>query len=411
MKKEPDSFNHYHADGVSLNGEQQPFLARLRYYSWLSATLLFAPWLVTILLYLPFIENKPTMFLVLLPGLAIALHIQMTLYRNLHLNYSELANKLLFPTLGIANWITLCRAAAIVALAGFLPIAIWDKHLLTTAFSWAPGCLYLAISLSDLLDGFAARKTKRITELGKRLDIETDAAGLLVASLVAIALGRLPIMYVLVGIAYYLFSLGIWLRKKQYKPLKALQQRPYSRIIAGFQMGLVAMVLLPLFQPTFTSLAAIIFMTPLLLGFLRDWLVVSYRVKTNTEQSANLDTLSESPFIRALPLLLRLIIIWTGIHTIITHTNLAFLPWLVAHSMLCLLAVFGFMGRSSCLLLILLLASTQSPFGATIVTIVTFTSATLLMLIGTGTISLWAPEESILYRRFPKKSDKSDLMP
>ena len=262
----------------------------------------------------------------------------------------------------------------------------YAKKVLATAYSWAPGCLYLAIALTDLLDGFAARKTKRITELGKRLDIETDAAGLLAASLVAIALGRLPILYVLVGIAYYLFSLGIWLRKKQGKPLKDLQQRPYSRIIAGFQMGLVAVVLLPLFQQAFTHLAAIIFMTPLLLGFLRDWLVVSCRVQTDREQRTLLDTFGESLPVQSLPLVLRLVI-----------------PWLIAHSVLCLLAVLGFMGRSSCLLLILLLASNESPFGATIVTTVTFTSATLLMLLGTGAGSIWAPEETVLDRRFHKK--------
>ena len=37
--------------------------------------------------------------------------------------------------------------------------------------------------LADLLDGFVARRQQRQTELGQRLDIETDAAGLLVALL------------------------------------------------------------------------------------------------------------------------------------------------------------------------------------------------------------------------------------
>ena len=393
--------NHVQA-GYTM-AAQQTALVRLRQYTWLAALLLFAPWLVAIFLNRYVIQNEPIFFLALLPGFIIALHIQKVLYRNVHLNHSELANSQLFPTLGMANWITLCRAAAIVALAGFLPMAIWDKKLLATAFSWAPGCLYLAIALTDLLDGFAARKTKRITELGKRLDIETDAAGLLAASLVAIALGRLPILYVLVGIAYYLFSLGIWLRKKQGKPLKALQQRPYSRIIAGFQMGLVAVVLLPLFQQAFTHLAAIIFMTPLLLGFLRDWLVVSCRVQTDRHQRTLLDTFGESLPVQSLPLVLRLVLLYTGIQTLIIHADLNVSPWLIAHGLLCLLAVLGFMGRSSCLLLILLLASNESPFGATIVTTVTFTSATLLMLLGTGAGSIWAPEETVLDRRFHKK--------
>ena len=89
-----------------------------------------------------------------------------------------------------------------------------------------------------------------------------------------------------------------------------------------------------------------------------------------------------------------------GIMTFVDYApNLQHLSWLLTHNLLCLLATLGFMGRSSCLLLILVLACNQSPFEITIISIVTFGSAALLMLTGTGTMSLWAPEEKILYRR------------
>jgi CDP-diacylglycerol--glycerol-3-phosphate 3-phosphatidyltransferase len=373
--------------------------------------LLFFTWLATLFLQLPFLQNKPMLFLALLPGIGIALYIPLILYRNLHLNYSDTTSKLLFSTIGMANWITLWRAAAIVALAGFLPLPLMQKELPAPALGWLSGGLYLFIALTDLLDGFAARKTKRVTELGKRLDIETDAAGLVAASVVAIALGRLPEIYILVGMAYYLFSLGIWLRRKRDKPVRVLQQRPYSRIIAGFQMGLVAVALLPLFRPTFTHLAAIIFMTPLLVGFLRDWLVVSCRMQTDRNQTTIVDTISESLFIRTLPLMLRLIILSTGVYTAVNYLNLAYLPWVAALSMLCLLAVLGFMSRCSCLLIILVLANHQSPFAANAITTITFVCAALVMLIGPGAFYLWAPEEAVLYRRFPTKSDTSELSP
>lgn len=403
MTEKSEQLENDHAQTGYMINEQQSALAQLRYYSWQAALLLFTPWLVSLFLCLRFFQNEQMLILALLPGFAVALHIQVTLYRTLHLNYSVARNNLLFSTLGIANWITLCRAAAIVALAGFLPITLWDRNFSASALGWVPGCLYLTIALTDLLDGFAARKTKRITELGKRLDIETDAAGLITASLIAIALHRVPALYCLVGIAYYLFSAGIWFRRKRQKPIRVLLQRPYSRIIAGFQMGLVATVLLPLFRPIFTHIAAILFMAPLLLGFFRDWLVVSCRIQTDSNQTTALDTFSGTFCMPALRVLLRLAIFLTGIYTIISFPKPTSLSWLAAYSILCLMAVLGFMGRSSCLMLILLLAIHQSPFGATIDTIFSFASATLLMLMGIGSISLWSPEENFLYRRFQIK--------
>jgi CDP-diacylglycerol--glycerol-3-phosphate 3-phosphatidyltransferase len=153
----------------------------------------------------------------------------------------------------------------VVGLAGFLPFSVQRGLRLPGILIWTPGIIYLGISLADLLDGFVARKQGRKTELGKRLDIETDAAGLLVASLVAVALGRLPAIYLLVGLAYYPFILGIWVRRKRALAVITLQPRPYARIIAGFQMGFVGLALLPIFEPAFIFVSALIFMTPLLI--------------------------------------------------------------------------------------------------------------------------------------------------
>ena len=51
--------------------------------------------------------------------------------------------------------------------------------------------------------------------------------------------------------------------------------------------------------------------------------------------------------------------------------------------------------------LILLLGSTQAPYGLygiTTISLVIFSAASVLVLSGTGTLSFWAPEERILYR-------------
>ncbi len=388
--------------------DPQAVLLCLRHQSWLAAVLLFSPWMLTLFACWPVLPDKPVTILAFFPGLAVAVHLQRYLSSHLGTNHPHLEKDRLFPTLGTATWITLLRAVAIVSLAGFLPVAIQPGQGLENAIIWAPGIIYLGISLADLVDGFVARHQGRETELGKQLDIETDAAGLLVASLLAVVLGRLPVFYLLAGLVYYPFVLGIQVRQRRDLPVIDLQPRPYARIIAGFQMGLVGMALLPIFNPAFISVAAVIFMTPLLIGFLRDWLVVSCRVKTDADQQSHLDLRARSLMMKSLPWALRLTVLAGGIMALagsdLYQTNL---PWQLSLSLFCLLAGFGFMGRSAGLFLVLLLGSNQSPFGISLLSILVFGTAAALLLTGTGALSLWAPEEIILYRR---KRDKSMLV-
>jgi CDP-diacylglycerol--glycerol-3-phosphate 3-phosphatidyltransferase len=371
----------------------------------LAAAVLIGPWLVTICLYWAQFRLHPAMILGLLPGLAAALRIQGQLSHHLGTNHRRGEEVHIFTTLGAANWITLLRAGAVVGLAGILPLAIQRGPALPDALLWAPGIIYLGISLADLVDGYVARQQRRETVLGKRLDIESDAAGLLVASLVAVALGRLPAVYLLVGLAYYPFILGIWIRQRRALPVIALQPRPYARIIAGFQMGLVAMALLPIFNPPFLSVAALIFMTPLLIGFWRDWRVVSGRVKADADQLTTLGRRASALMLKTTPLVLRLVILAAGVTTLVRYGVFQTHPlWQLAHSLCCLLAGLGCMGRNAGLFLTLILGSTSSPFGMSAISMVTFGTRATLMLTGTGAMSLWAPEESILYRRGKNRS-------
>jgi CDP-diacylglycerol--glycerol-3-phosphate 3-phosphatidyltransferase len=373
---------------------------RLHHQMRVAAAVLIGPWLATIFLYWPQFRQHPAMLLGLLPGLAAALRIQGQLSHHLASNHRIGEEVPIFATLGTANWITLLRAGAVVGLAGILPPAIQGRQALPEALRWAPGIVYLGIALADLIDGHVARRQRRETALGKRLDIESDAAGLLVASLAAVALGRLPVVYLLVGLAYYPFILGIWIRQRRALPVLALPPRPYARIIAGFQMGLVGMALLPIFDPTFLYAAALIFMTPLLVGFWRDWRVVSGRLKADGEDQILLDRRANALMRTTVPWALRLIILAAGVVTLARHNVFQTHPlWQSAHSLCCLLAGLGCTGRSAALGLTLMLGSIWSAFGLSAISMVTFGASATLMLTGTGAISLWAPEERVLYRR------------
>ncbi|TKB27652.1 CDP-alcohol phosphatidyltransferase family protein [Desulfopila sp. IMCC35006] len=412
MKNPSDTTGGHPEKFISQDEHRQEALLRLRHQSRFAAMLLFSPWLTTVFLFWSFLQDEPITVLALLPGLVVAIYLQQYLSGHLASNHRFFEEGQLFSTLGAANWITLLRAGAIVALAGFLPLAMQSQGLeISNGLSWAPGLIYLGISLADLCDGFVARRQGKETELGKRLDIETDAAGLLVASLLAVALGQVPVIYLLVGLAYYPFILGISLRQKSALPVVALRSRPYSRIIAGCQMGLVGMVLLPIFNPPFTFVAAYIFMTPLLVGFLRDWLVVSCRIKTDADQQAGLDHWLRS-LMTKVPIVLRLIILVGGIYSFIDPGDYRLpLAWQLALSLCILAAIVGFMGRSAALFLVLLLGSTLSPLGTSFFSGTLFVSAAALMLSGTGTMSLWAPEDRILYRRNENAVMKSRKVP
>jgi len=101
-----------------------------------------------------------------------------------------------------------------------------------------------------------------------------------VAPVVAVALGRLPPWYLLLGAAYYLFRAGLWLRRRRGLPLHEdrLRPDPRARVFAGYQMGLVATVLFPVLRPPGTFIAATLFMVPTLALFTREWLLVTGRL-------------------------------------------------------------------------------------------------------------------------------------
>ena len=80
----------------------------------------------------------------------------------------------------MANAITFFRAAAGIVLL-FCPV-----------FSPAFYALYIAAGLSDILDGFAARKTDTVSELGARLDTAADLVLVAVCLIKLLPVLRIP---------------------------------------------------------------------------------------------------------------------------------------------------------------------------------------------------------------------------
>ena len=200
--------------------------------------------------------------------------------RRLHLNYGQLDNQW-YSTLGPGNRITLLRGLLIAATAGFLvTTGLEMTHLLL----YVPAVLYTAAALGDALDGYLARKHKQSTELGKELDTTLDALGLVIAPLLAVLYGKLYASYLLVSVAYYLFQWGLWWRRRHDKPVHPLPPSRIRRLLAGYQMGLVATVLWPPLPAGLTRPVGILFMLPMLAGFIRDWMAVSGRLPSDPDK-------------------------------------------------------------------------------------------------------------------------------
>jgi hypothetical protein len=141
---------------------------RLLHQTWLAAVLLFSPWLAAFFFNAPLLRQRPVAALVLLPGLAVAASVQHQLVRHLRANHRPGEKDRLFPTLGAANWITLLRAAAVVSLAGLLPMALPGGNGLPEWLVWAPGVVYLGVALADLIDDLAGAEPTRLAGIGRQ---------------------------------------------------------------------------------------------------------------------------------------------------------------------------------------------------------------------------------------------------
>lgn len=203
-------------------------------------------------------------------------------WKRVELNRADLDSPL-FPSLGGANSLTLLRGGFIALTGGFL-----FQPSLTGILAWVPGLIYGFAALLDRVDGFVARRSGRSSLLGAELDTLFDALGLLVAPLLAIQLHKLHPGFIAVSLAYYVFIFGIYWRQTRHRPVYPLLPSKLRRAFAGFQMGFVAVIMLPVFPAIATTLLGFAFMLPILLGFVVDWLVVSGRIDGRHQGTAQL---------------------------------------------------------------------------------------------------------------------------
>jgi len=195
------------------------------------------------------------------------------LLRGLEYNY-RVGEHAPLETLGWPTLVTLVRGGLVAVTAGFLllPVPVG-------ALAFVPAAAYSLASLLDHVDGRLARALGRSTRLGAKLDMELDAAGILIASVLAIQYGKIPAWYLAIGLARYAFVLGIAWRERHRKDVVELDPNPLRRVFAGVQMGYLSVVLWPPIPAEVSLFVAPVFGGATLAMFARDWWWVSGRLR------------------------------------------------------------------------------------------------------------------------------------
>lgn len=91
--------------------------------------------------------------------------------------------------------------------------------------------------LSDLMDGFLARRLNEVSEFGKVIDPLADKISVIVISLILLYLKRIPLWFVLIIVIrdLLIFGFGVYLNNK--KDIRLMSNYPGK--LAVFSIGLI----------------------------------------------------------------------------------------------------------------------------------------------------------------------------
>jgi CDP-diacylglycerol--glycerol-3-phosphate 3-phosphatidyltransferase len=318
-----------------------------------------------------------------------------SVWANLDRNRTHVQDEMI-PRLGAGTTLSILRGAMIVWLAGFLTVPRPSEEA-----SWIPGLIFTAAVGADFFDGYLARRQGMVTRLGQWLDINLDGVAVLTAILVSIHLQTLPLWYLAVGLARFIFLAGIWLRVRLGRPVYGLQESPRRRSLAGVQMIFLCLVLLPVFDPRVVDLLAVVIAAVFLGSFAYDWLEVSGRGDSAWLKKVR-DLWKNAGgylpiFARLLTASVLLIFAAAEIVQVGDRMPLGWIAFL--ELLLASLLILGAAGRAVALA-ILLLAGLGLVGGPTDrIPVLLILCSSLVFFTGTGGLSLWTPENWLVYHR------------
>ncbi len=337
------------------------------------------------------------------------------LRRDLGLNRSP-GLPSLYADLGAGTLVTFLRGLLLAGVAGFL-FSPRPPGLL----AWAPASLFTIAVLLDYLDGYLARRSGRQTQLGDSFDLALDRLGVLIGSGLAVWYQVLPWPFLSIGAAAYLFEFGRWALRRAGQEVRPLPPSRSRRPIAGLMMGFLSAMLWPIVRPPATTLAGLFFLVPFLGSFTRDWLVISGMVDPASEVYLRARSLARTLLLRWVPVPARAMtavslvaeiarnrLTLTAQASMFRQAGLPFdervlAVFLVLEGMGAVLMGLGVAGRAAAFVLLFPVGFTIVAAGLTRASGLLLSGVLTVLILGTGALSLWQPEDQILCQR-PRKS-------
>lgn len=302
----------------------------------------------------------------------------------------------LLPDFGLGTNLTLARGLLVALLSGFLLLPRPGGML-----AWIPGVLYGLAGFADLFDGYFARIEDRVTKMGQNLDIQFDSIGILAAVLLAVHYGQIPPWYIVIALARYIYLLGLFLWKLYGRNEFVLPHSPGRRAFAGFQMGFLSVILLPIFSPPGTFYAAGLIAVPFLFGFALDWMTAAGLI----QRPIGIWSSVQPAITKWFPLLIRvtLPILYLTFHFLEksalnnTSEDLNLITWFDLAVIFLIFA--GMAGRFMGILGLFLLGFHQISGPLSYVQLLLLAGYIAIVYLGTGYYSLWTPEDKLIKRR------------
>lgn len=186
---------------------------------------------------------------------------------------------------GIANTLTLVRGGLYAVVAGFAVVPA------DTTLVWVPALCYGAGVTLDGLDGAVARTIGEQTAVGRRLDVAFDTFGFVVAPLVAVLWGQLPVWYLSLSAARYVYLGGLYWRRRHDRPVFDRPDNNLGKHLAAVQMAFLTAALVPTVPTPLVWTFAPVVLAPSLGVFVRDFLVASGRLSTGTAGRVDISSL------------------------------------------------------------------------------------------------------------------------
>jgi CDP-diacylglycerol--glycerol-3-phosphate 3-phosphatidyltransferase len=163
---------------------------------------------------------------------------------------------------------------AVTIFRGFLFAIVLPSYFLYSGFlsSWVLAIIYGTGVGMDGLDGYIARKMGDSSARGENLDMWCDTLGFVVAPAAAVLIGKLPLYFLSLSMAKFVFEAIKQLESIRHEKLAELPDDDLTRYIAAAQMIFLTASLTPVVPREITFFLSPIMLTLSSSGFLRDYL-------------------------------------------------------------------------------------------------------------------------------------------